>query len=549
MSIRLSDLQKPKGKSIRLSDIVNSQPKESIGSMLLNNLKEAGQETYKEVVSPILSGISTFAGGLPKMAAKEEASRLGVPEVMFPEQESVGGKALRGISETAGFTAGLPGRAAVFTGKMVGKALPKVLPKLLAKSATGAATGAVGGALAGDTLESRGNLAKIGATIGAVAPPAVAISKGAKDVVVKGSRWVAKNVGGVTDETVKVIKRLGANRVFDPEKAKSDYLGSNVVPRLKQRINSLITEPSQKTKIVLQEIGVKPEEIEALKNIDKNKLRQLSTVFDEDIGTGLKAIKQNADLQFKTTLEKNPNVFINPKDTTYRLGSLLKKQGWIDEKGNELIGAGITNKTKSNLIKIYRDLKGTVGQTKSGKAYTGVPSLNTTQYFNKLSELESSISGDPKFDRLVFETEKSLRDDAAKVIQGLKQANKSYSDAASLLELEPVLKKINDPINWEKQLSQLKNPSKFQLHSKFKKILGNDLYDDVLAHLANTDFNLVNEIPGSRGGFSPSRSQTIRSAVTGAARGYYKNVAPKVERAGKFTGRAKELIKNKLLNP
>jgi hypothetical protein len=512
-------------------------------------LKEDAQDLYSELISPIAHGASTFAGGIPKMVAKEEAQRNEVPEIIFQEQKTPVGKLMRAASETAGFTAGLPGRAAVFTGKALGKVIPKVVPKLLAKGTTGAAAGAVGGALAGDTLESRAELAKVGGILGGVAPVVSQIAKGTKEVVAKGGRWVAKNIGGVTDETVKVIKRLGADRVFDPEKAKSDYLGSNIVPRLQQRVNSLLVEGSPKSKMVLKEIGVKPEAIEALNKVDKNKLKQLTTVFGDDVNTGLKAIKDNADVQFKTTLERNPDVAIPPKNTFYKLQGLLRNQGWIDKSGNEFVGAGISNKTKTNLIKIYRDLKGTVGKTKSGKAYTGVPSINTAQYFNKLSELEASVSGDPKFDRLVFEVEKSLRNDAASVIKGLKQANKSYSDASALLELEPVFNKIKDSVNWEKQLLQLKDPKKFQSHQKYKKILGNDLYDDVLAHLANTDFNLVSETPGVGGGFYPSRSGIIRSAVGEATKGYYKTLAPKLERAGKFTGKISDKIKQKLLNP
>ena len=371
------------------------------------------------------------------------------------------------------------------------------------------------------------------AVLGAALPVGiVGLQKGGQfvgGIATKTGRWVAKNIGGISDAAVSIIKRLGANRIFDPLKAQVDYIGSNIVPRVRERIVKLVTDFSPKSKFILKQVGMTPDEIEVLHTVDKSKLTQLQKVFGSDwnaIKNGLEQIKSSANLQFRTTLQKDPNVLIDPKNTFYRLQALLRKEGWIDYQGNEITGAKIANKTRTNLIKIYQDLRSGL-ITKGKQRVTG--SLQVPQYFNKLSELEASLSGNPKFDRLVFEVENSLREDAAKVIKGLAQANKSYSDASKLLELESIFTKLSDPLNWEKQLYQLKDVTKAQLHLKYKNILGGDIYDDVLAHLANQDFELVSNLPTPGGGFYPSRAGFIRKGVTGLAKKYYQQVAPKTQ--------------------
>jgi hypothetical protein len=534
-------------EGVTVEDVRNFKlpPSESIGRMLLRNLQEAGRETYSEAIAPVVHGASTFALGIPEAVAK----KTGTKELIYPEQKSLVGKGLRLGSEIAGFTVGgaIKGGRWLLAGAK--KAVPKLAGKGVVKSAIrGGIVGAGAGLLQTPTegegilkpAERLGQAAMWGAG-GAIIPPTIKVGKFIAGVITKSGRWIARNIGGVTDATVNVIKRLGADRVFDPAKAKADYIGRVIVPKAQRRITNALTNFTTKSKHVLKALGMKPEEIETLSKVDKKTLRQLKTLFGDDwnsIQKGLQQIKNNADLRFRATLEKYPNKNIDIKDSYYRLKNLLVKQGWIDLQGNERMGAGISNKTKTNLIKIFQDLKRSLvveGKTR----VTGKISVN--EYFNKLNELEASLGEQPKFDRLIYQIQRSLRNDAAKNIPGLSKANKMYSDAAKLLELENAFTKLDNALKLESQLLQLKNISKSQLHQKYKMVLGQDLYDDLLAHLANRDFELVSDIPGTGGGFYPSRSGFIRSAVGKVAKQYYKETAPKIEKLGQRFKRLEDL--------
>jgi len=157
----------PQGKITYLEQ--PKQTSETIPQMLGRNLVEAGQKTYKEGISPILSGLSTAAFGLPKAAA----TQAGVKEQVFPEQETVGGKILRGVSETAGFMGG----GAVKTGAKVAEKIGGNL--LRNKIARGATEFGIAGAL--QTPEEdmiapgqRATQAVIGAFLGGAVPAAKA---------------------------------------------------------------------------------------------------------------------------------------------------------------------------------------------------------------------------------------------------------------------------------------------------------------------------------------------------------------------------------------
>lgn len=514
-----------------ISSLAGTSPEQLAqkGNWIKSGLLQTGEDIYREYISPLVSGASTFAFGIPRAVA----GTTGTEEMIYPEQQTLIGKGLRLPAEVLG----LIGGGAAKGGGLAIRGAQKIFPRLAGKTLLPkVARGIIGAGTFGllqqppedkSRLQQAGEFAAVGGTL----PIAGAGLKGTGQILTKSGRWVAKNIGGISDASVKIIKQLGVNRVFDPIKSQVDYIGSNIVPRVKERITNFVTNFTPKSKIVLKEVGFKPEEIEILNSIDKQTLNKLKESFGNDwnaIGRGLEEIKNNANLQFKTIFEKNPNARINPKNTFFKLGDLLKKEGWMFGDGKEIKGAGITNRTKTNLIKIYNDLRNTMILTgkRGGKQFTGY--LNSQEYFNKLSELESSISGNPKFDRLVFEIQNSLRKDAVKAIPSLAQANKLYSDATNLLSLEPIFRKINDPVLLEKQLYQLKNVTKAQLHLKYKTILGNDIYNDVLAHLANQDFELVSNLPTPSGGFYPSRAGFIRKGVTGLAKKYYQT-QPKIQ--------------------
>ena len=545
---RTLDAQASTSKAIDLftgKEIQKEKKPETFVGMLGHNAKEAAKSTYAEVLAPIVHGSSTLAFGVPKKVSE----MTGTKDIIFPEQTTPQGKFTRGVFETFGFLRG----GAIRGGKLLLSAAKAKIPSLagggiLKTSARLGIEGTAAGALQtpedGDVLNIPGRLKQsagwgfISASLPGAQKIAVEAGKPIVGIVAKTGRWVARNMGGITDATVGIIKRLGADRVFSPEKEQADYIGKYLVPRFKQRIVGLITNFSPKTRNVLKNLGVDETEIDRLSSVDKSKLAQLTDMFGKDwqsISTGLERIRESANLQFRKTLESNPDAKIYPKNMFYNLQNLLREQGWITPQGNEIIGAGVANKTKSNLIKIYYNLKKTLS-LKGKKRLVGY--LNPQEYFNKLSELEASLSGNPKFDRIVFTAEEKLRKDAIKAIPALEKANKAYADSKTLLDLEKLFNKVSTPTLLERQMRQLRDPSKFQLHLRYKNILGNDIYDDLLAHLANQDFGLVSNTPGVGGGVYTGRSGLIKAGVSQATKGYYK-VKPKIQ---KTIGKSKSLV-------
>jgi hypothetical protein len=123
-------------------------------------VKQTEPTAYSEIASPLLSGASSAAFGVPKYLVGKIGGEKAIEQV-FPEQQTLGGKALRVGAEGAGLVAG--GAARLGMG-VAGKVIPKLASsglglkagvgaidaanraKLVANIGRGAITGGVGGA-------------------------------------------------------------------------------------------------------------------------------------------------------------------------------------------------------------------------------------------------------------------------------------------------------------------------------------------------------------------------------------------------------------------
>lgn len=554
-----------------------------------------GQTIHSELISPILSGGSTFAAGIPKMVAAAQGP--GMKEATFPEQQTIPGKILRGASEAVGFTAGLPGRAAMATGSVVGKIAPKLLGKGLGKVATGAATGAVGLAAAGDTLENRKEMAKIGGLIGGTIPIAAAGSKAIKGVVTKTGRWMAKNIGGVTDATVGTIKRLGADRVFEPLKSSADYVSQVLAPRLTEKIKQSVqkfTPAVQKfasEKLKIPQSAVETIKKKGVNNVSaiRQKYNDSTDLISQKITTGFQKMEQQADDAYIKAVDSFKGGQINSQKFFNSVQKALRTKGWIDAQGNT------TNRYKGGLDPItdkmtdlYLDMRNVT--TKAGKKIVG-QMMSKEDFFTYRDTLSAMLRDKPS-DRLIMQARNALYDSAEKSgMIGIKNARNLEAKAYSMkdrfldktgnikalgkeqsldryhklsLEQKRLLREIEsytgekfvddlevlsasryldkiEQVKPEKVISDLlksKNPeyTKF-IKNQYDDLLGKDafkdIYDDLMAHFANIDFELVSGTPGAGGGFYPSRSGLIRKGVAGASKQYYKNIEPNISKFGK----------------
>ena len=430
------------------------QPKESFGRFL-----------YRENIAPIVSGASTLAFGIPRDVARA----TGTEELIYPEQRTWQGKALRGTAETVGFIRGGPGLFMKKAGEAISK---KAVEGLTRKTLRAGAEGLVGGISLSGTPEER---LKTGATFGALSfatPYALRGLAKTGQIITKSGRWVAKNIGGITDASVKVIKDLGVDRVFDPLKAKADYITQNLAPRVYEKINKII------------EIADKA--------------------------------YQNAVGNFKGDT-------INSQSFYQSIQKGLRDKGWIDLRGNP------TTRYKSGidpvidkLTSIYLSMK----HPAEGARLTG-QIISKEDFFTYRDALSSMLREKPS-DRLVMQARNALYNSAERSgMTGIKIARDLEKN---VFEIENKL----DVNKISKDLIRAGNPKwTTVVKDEYDKILGKsefkDIYDDLMAHFTNIDFNLVSETPGAGGGFYPSRSGFLRSSVAGATKNYYKFIKPQLQ--------------------
>ena len=469
----------------QVKGIETEQPKDSFGRFL-----------YRENISPLASGVSTMAFGIPRDIARA----YGKEELIFPEQRTWQGKALRGVAETGGFLKGGPGSFM----KKAGEVIPKLATESLRRKALRAgAEGLVGGISTSGTPEER---LKTGGTFGALSfatPYALQGLKKSGQIITKSGRWVAKNIGGITDASVKVIKDLGVDRVFDPLKAKADYISQNIAPRVYNKLTNFVkTAHDAYSKAVNSAPEGKSINIRPAIEKAGDELKQLGLITQKGNLTEL----GNSEIA---------------KDSVY--GKLLD----FYQSANAISGVEkLQGKdlTQSQMVKAFKAMRETKVNKKQFIFFRD--KLNAL-YKNKSSDIDVSGVRDAFY---------KSGEDAG--MEGLNIA-KSLENKVFDIEDKIDIKKITS------NLVKAKNPQWTKvIDDEYKDLVKKgiitekdykNIYDDLMAHFSNIDFNLISETPGAGGGFYPSKSGFLRSGVAGASKGYYKFVEPQLQKVSPLT--------------
>ena len=291
---------------------------QKIGSSLQTGLKAGAEEAQTEVLGPVASGLSAAAFGAPRAAIRDPLRTVGlsklaerfapgvsqrlkevggrVEEAVFPEQRTVGGKALRGVAELGGLA---KGGAAKLAGK-VGGLVPKGAGRTAAQFGTFGAT----------QLEK---------------DPTLAGQAG------KGAAFGA--LGGIGGALAPKAKS-----VF--EKLKSDFVNTKLVPRVTKLFSDTLEKFPEPIQNFARNTAKVPSDI----------VKYISKRTPTNIRNQSEALKNNADNVFvgmdRKIAERGQQVTeaygnslknvgnININKSVSKMESMLQKHGFIDKFGN-----------------------------------------------------------------------------------------------------------------------------------------------------------------------------------------------------------------------
>ena len=600
-----------------ISTILDTSPKQLAekGNWVQSGLLKTGEDIYKEGIAPIVHGASTLAFGAPKAIAES----TGTKDLIYPEQKTFTGKALRFGSEAGGL---LGGGAIKLATKLGTRVLPKLATEgILRKAGRMALEGGTAGLLQapegslGKGMAKRPEQAATWAALSGAMPFAGKALGKSGEILAKSGRWLAKEVGGITDSTVATIKRLGADRVFDPLKAKADYIVQDLTPRLYQSFQDSVKNFTPEIQnFAEKKLNIPKQTIDSVKNkgiYAVNKVRQLyndsTDAIYQKIEKGFTDKRLWADKAYQTAFDLAPQgKQINIRPAIEQAGSRLKRLGLISE-GGSLTELGNNEISKDSvygkLLDFYKSadaisgVEGLQGKTltqgqilKASKAaketlvnkdqYTFLRDKLNALYKNKPSDVDvskvvnqfyadgetSGIKGLQQardLQRKAFQAEDSLynkgliKEGKLDNFQKLSEAEKrqlkqieeytgqSFVDDLDSITASRSLDKLSEfePKKMAQDMINAKNPKWTKsIKAEYEDILGKEkfktIYDDLMAHFANIDFELISETPGTGGGIYPSKAGLIRKGIAGTSKQYYrKNIPKKIQDIRKFSGR------------
>ena len=418
--------------------------------------------------------------------------------------------------------------------------------------------------------------------------------------------WLSEQVGGVTKATRDTIDRLGAARVFDPIKNQADYIGQVVVPRARDKIKSVLNRFTKNVEdLAVKEFNFPKPVIQDIKSFGTKAIKKTAKAYGgtvQGVLTKVKVAMDGKEEAAHTAYRKAIGAFkgdaINSNAFYKATKNGLVKKGWITLRGEP------TSRYKSGLNTTYdklTDLFIDMGATTTAKGKKIAGHVLSKEDFSTYRDVLWDMLKERPSDILVNKIRSSLY--AAAERSGMKGLNKARAAEKKIFAIneqfknaqgqlkgvlsEPSLErfyklpkaKVDQIVELEKHTGikilgdirklnahkylntmgqKLRNPKRLEgaLHStgdpkhsivrdQFRKLLGNNLMDDLDAHFANQDFGLVTQRPGLGGGIYPSRSGLLRKGVAAGAKKYYKDIKPAVLRAkekfiGQPTRKAKE---------
>lgn len=213
-----------------------------------NQLQDIVQGIYRENYAPVMHGLSTLGFGLPKAIVGKVSPQA--KEAIFPEQTSLGGKALRGVSEVGGALLG--GGKFIKGAEAVAKAVPVVGSNALFRGiASGAMTGgaySMADKISGNDTTMRNVM--LGGATGAISP------------LMEGIRSTGKLGGHIINSLIKPSSR---DKLFGKNPGQAiakEGLVATSLEGLGKQVKSKITELGE----MIKGVRTKPENI--VKTVD-----------------------------------------------------------------------------------------------------------------------------------------------------------------------------------------------------------------------------------------------------------------------------------------
>lgn len=309
---------------------------------------------------------------------------------------------------------------------------------------------------------------------------------GTSRTLLRGIPKLARGLADIPTKSIKRLREIGPKNVFKPELESPDFIGKELVPKVASNIESQLSNMSP---VALRKIGVKPDIIEQVGKIKKEySIDKLPT-------------EKEADDFFHRVMDQS--VFDRGVETNNF------KKALVSAINNVESGVGKDDRLAKGLRDMLNDPKMT-------------SNLSKKDFIGTRRNLNNLISGNPEFDRFIYDVKDALDSDAAQSgITGIKKASALYKVSR---DLEKVQTYLNNPKRFqgiESELSSAMNPKKSQIRELLKGLLGKEypvIEQSLESHRIAQEF--------SPKGLYASRGGIIKGSARAGLKAYEEKIRP-----------------------
>jgi len=333
--------------------------------------------------------------------------------------------------------------------KMVGKALG--LPGIAGAAVGGVVRGAGGAANILRSVLQGGVTAGVAADEPGDVPLAAAggaAAGGAMSVAGHGAGAIFRRLGRLNRPALRLIAQKGIKGVSDPELMQPDYIGREVVPKIKREIMATVTTPGTSESVAAKKaLGLNARDMEMLRRVRPETfqsdefLQAVASNNADEMGAFVTAARERANTMFDTdVVQAAKGKLINVSGTLDKLRGALA--GRVDETGRvvkKFLPGTEPTRAERRLLQIYEALAARREQAGMGNVY-----IKPEDYLLLRRTSQEIAQAQPSLAQAARGLYRGVADDAAEVLPAIKEANKAYAEAKALEALEPKLRKIAD---------------------------------------------------------------------------------------------------------
>jgi hypothetical protein len=304
-------------------------------------------------------------------------------------------------------------------------------------------------------------------------------------------------ISGYSRPTISITEREGYKAISAIDKKGVGQFAQDLMPDITNRLTDFIVNAKKTSSQMLEDLGLNPDDIESIRGVNPENANIIKSISNKSLTDKLNTLSKKKASYGKIigkaeNLAKEVGTIEYIPKTINTIKRELNNIGYLSGDAPNTTITNVKNKALQGLLSEWTNLP-------KDPNYQ----FNVNDIQRLRTNLEASLSGKAKFDRIIYKVLDTLGDEHINNLNmvpaiekmDLPTVNKNYSD---MIKLEDLSKKLHNitgdaPTFVERFRTTVMEPFKSNTRKLYKSILGDSIYRKLESAVAASEIFPVKE--------------------------------------------------------